>query len=358
MNVLIIAGGKGERFWPKSTISKPKQLLPIVTDKPMIEETVNRLLGLVDYKNIFISTNKNLIESINEILPGIPEENYIIEPVGRDTGPAIGLGAVYIGKREPGSVMVVLPADHLITEKDIFQNDLQIAEQIAKNTGCLITFGIKPSRIETGYGYIELGEVINAEYENHAYEVRKFEEKPDLPTAKQYYEQGNYVWNSGMFIWTTNAILEAFEKHLPNMFEDFMEIQENIGTDRENEVVNEYFENFEKISIDYGIMEKADNVLCVKARFTWDDVGAWSALSRVKSMDEDNNLIQSDWKGIDTRNCIIVNDKGIISTIGINNLIVIKHGDSLLITEKTREQEVKKIVNELKKDEEMNKYIM
>ena len=358
MNILIIAGGKGERFWPKSTISKPKQLLPIVSDKSMIEETVDRLLGMVDYNNIFISTNKGLLKSIKELLPEIPEENYIIEPIGRDTGPAIGLGAVYIGKREPGSVMVVLPADHLIIEKDIFQQDLQTAEQIAKDTGCLITFGIKPIRIETGYGYIELGEVINAEHENHAYEVKSFREKPDIATAKQYCEKGNYVWNSGMFVWSTNAILEAFEKYLPDMSEKFMEIQENIGTDRETEVVNNTFENLEKISIDYGVMEKADNVLCMKARFTWDDVGAWSALSRVISVDKDNNLIQSDWEGIDTGNCIIINDKGIISTIGVSNLIIIKHGDSILISDKAREQEVKKIVKALKEDEDKKKYIM
>lgn len=357
MNILIMAGGKGERFWPKSTISKPKQLLPIVSDKTMIEETVDRLIGLVDYKNIFISTNSNLKEYIKKLLPQIPDRNYIIEPVGRDTAPAVALGAVYIGKQEPGSVMLVLPADHLIIEKDIFQRDIATAEQIAKNTGCLITFGINPSRIETGYGYIELGEVINTEYENHAYEVKSFKEKPDLQTAKQYCQQDNYVWNSGMFLWTTNAIMEALEKYLPDMFECFMEIQESIGTDNEKDTINKYFENFEKVSIDYGVMEKADNVLCLKAKFTWDDVGAWTALTRVKTLDVDNNLIQSDWKGIDTKDCIIVNDKGIISTIGVKNLIIIKNGDSVLIAEKSREQEVKKIVKELKADDELIKYI-
>ncbi len=358
MNIMIMAGGKGERFWPKSTISKPKQLLPIVSDKTMIEETVIRLDGLVPPENIYISTNESLLEDIKKLLPQIPEENYIIEPVGRDTGPAIAFGAVYISKKEPGSVMVVLPADHLILEKDIFQKDLTIAEQIAINTGCLITFGIKPSRVETGYGYIELGEVINNEFENSAYEVKSFKEKPDYVLAKEYFNKGNFVWNSGMFVWTTTAILQAVEKHLPDLYEGLMDIDESIGTPGEREVVNEKFENFDKISIDYGVMEKADNVLSMKAQFTWDDVGAWTALSRVQKMDENNNIIKSDWKGIDTKNTIIINDKGMISTIGVENLVIVKDGDSILIADKTREQEVKKIVQELKSDENYKKYIL
>ncbi len=358
MNILIMAGGKGERFWPKSRVSKPKQLLSIVSDKTMIEETVFRLEGLVDYKNIFISTNENLLTDIKMLLPQIPDENYIIEPIGRDTAPAIAFGAVYIGKREPGSVMIVLPADHLIVEKDVFQKDLRIAQQIAKDTGCLVTFGIKPSRIETGYGYIELGEVINTEYENHAYEVKCFKEKPDFMQAKEYFQKGNFVWNSGMFVFTTNAILEAVEKYLPDLFEGLMEIQESIGTTDEREVVRKNFENFAKISIDYGVMEKADNVLSMKAQFTWDDVGAWSSLSRVKEMDENENVINSDWKGIDTKKCIIHNDKGIISTIGVSNLVIVKDGDAVLIADRSREQEVKKIVKKLKEDETLKKYIL
>jgi len=358
MNILIIAGGKGERFWPKSTISRPKQLLSIVSDKSMIEETVDRLLGLVEYGNLYISTNLGLVESIKNLLPKIPNENYIIEPIGRDTAPAIGLAASYIGKREPGSVMAVLPADHLIIERDLFLKDLQTAERIAKENDCLLTFGIKPSRIETGYGYIELGEVINRDYDNYAYEVKHFREKPDIETAKKYCQQDNFVWNSGMFIWTTNAILEAFEKYLPDMFDKLMEIQDNIGTDKEQKTIQSIFPDLQKISIDYGVMEKADNVLCLKARYTWDDVGAWSALARVKKVDQNNNLIKSDWEGIDTRNTIIINDKGLISTIGVNNLVIIKDRDALLIADRSREQEVKKIVNKLKEDENKKKYIM
>jgi len=356
MNIMIMAGGKGERFWPMSTTSKPKQLLPILSEKSMIEETVERLLGLVDYKNIFISTNINLVEPIKQLLPQIPEENYIIEPVGRDTAPAIGLAAAYISKRNPGSVMVVLPADHLILEKDIFQKDLEIASKIAQDTECLLTFGIKPSYPSTGYGYIELGEVINNKYENPAYEVKKFKEKPDLMLAKQYVSQGNYVWNSGMFVWNTNAILAAIEKYLPDLFSGLMEIQESIDTEKEKETIEKLFGEFQKISIDYGVIEKADNVLCLKAQFTWDDVGSWSALERIKKSDENKNIVRSEWQGIDTKNCIIINDEGLIATIGINNLIMVKQNKSLLIADKTKEQDVKKIVHMLKNNETLKKY--
>jgi len=357
MNIMIMAGGKGERFWPKSTMSRPKQLLPIVSEQSMIEETVERLIGLVDYHEIFISTNANLVEEIKNILPRIPGENFIIEPEGRDTAPAIGLGAAYIHKRSPGSIMIVLPADHLILDKEIFQKDLATAEQIAKKTSCLITFGIKPSRPETGYGYIELGEVINEQFDNPAYEVKSFKEKPDEATAQQYLQQGNFAWNSGMFVWSTNVILEAMEKCLPEMSAGLMEIQEAIDTKDKQEVIGRIFRKFNKISIDYGVMEKADNVLCLRSRFPWDDVGAWSALSRVSKADKNNNLIRTDWEGIDTKDSILINDKGIIATIGIKDLLVVKQGDSLLIADKSREQEVKKIVTKLKENQGFKKYI-
>lgn len=356
MNILIMAGGQGERFWPKSRTNKPKQLLPIVSNKTMIEETVERLQGLVLPNKIFISTNLNLVEEIKELLPYIPEENYIIEPLGRDTAAAIGLGAVYISKRDPGSVMTVLPADHYILEPDIFQEDLKIAEKIAKDTGCLITFGITPSRIETGYGFIELGEIINTSYENHAYEVKNFKEKPDLLTAKDYFQKKNFLWNSGIFIWTTNEILNAIENYLPDLYNGLMDIQDAIDTTDEIAVLQKNFEQFVKISIDYGVMEKADNVLCIKAKFTWDDVGSWSALERVNKKDENNNIIRSSWKGVDTKNCIIINDDGLIATIGLNNLVIIKEKNALLIAEKTQEQEIKKIVTELKQDENLKDY--
>ncbi len=355
MKIVIIAGGKGERFWPFSRLKKPKQLLPIVSEKTMLEETIERLEGLVDIKDIFISTRKELVEPIKEVLKGFTDENFIAEPMPKDTAAAIGYAVTVINKKSPGSVVAILPADHTIKEKEIFQQDLTIAANIAKDTGCLITFGIKPSRISTGYGYIEIGEIINDTYENPAYEVKCFKEKPDYPTAKMYVEKGNYVWNSGMFVWTTTSIFEAFEKYMPELFEGLMQIQDALDTEKEEDITREVFEKLPKISIDYGIMEKADNVLCVKARYTWDDVGAWSALERIFKKDENGNVINSLWKGKETKNSIIVSDDALIVTIGINNLIIVKSKNALVVMDKSKEQEIKKIVEEISKDEKLSK---
>ncbi len=357
INTMIMAGGKGERFWPKSRLSTPKQLLPITGEKTMIEETIDRILPLSSKENIFISTNKKLKAQIQNILTDISDENYILEPEPRDTAPAIALATAIIGKKYPGSVMIVLPADHYIIDSDIFREDLKIAANIAKETGCLITFGINPARIETGYGYIELGEIINSSYENPAYEVKSFKEKPDFITAKEYVEKGNFVWNSGIFIWTTTAIMEAFEKHLPEMFEGIIKIQDILENSGNITEIEEVFKTLPKISIDYGVMEKAENVLSMKARFRWDDVGSWPALERVFKSDENKNIIKGLWVGRDTNNSIILgDDENLIATLGLNNMVVVKEKDSILIMSKDKAQDLKKVVEQIKEDENLKKF--
>lgn len=353
MKIIIIAGGKGERFWPFSRLKKPKQLLPIVSNKTMLEETIERLEGLVNINDIFISTREDLVAPIKEILKDFPDENLIVEPMPRDTAAAIGFANTVVNKRFPGEVVAVLPADHTVKEKEIFQEDLSIAVKVAKDTGCLLTFGINPAGPATGYGYIELGEIINDSYDNPAYEVKSFKEKPDYHTAKMYVQKGNYVWNSGMFVWTTTSIFEAIEKYMPELFEGLMQIQDALDTINEKDVIREVFEKLPKISIDYGVMEKADNVLCIRARFTWDDVGAWSALERITQKDENGNVIKSLWKGNDTKNSIIVSDGDLIVTLGVSNLIIVKSKNALVVMDKSKEQEIKKIVKEISKDEEL-----
>ena len=357
INTMIMAGGKGERFWPKSRLSTPKQLLPITGDKTMIEETVDRISALSKRENIFISTNMRLKDKIKNILTDIPNENYILEPEPRDTAPAIALATAVIGKKYPGSVMVVLPADHYIIDEDIFREDIQIAANIAKETGCLITFGINPARIETGYGYIELGEIINSNYKNPAYEVKSFKEKPDFITAKQYVEKGNFVWNSGIFIWTTTAIMEAFEKYLPEMFNGIIKLQEILEKDTSVEAITNVFKTLPKISIDYGVMEKAENVLSMKARFRWDDVGSWPALERVFKQDENKNIIRGKWAGSDTTNSIVLgDDENLLVTLGLNNFVVVKDKDAVLIMNKSKAQDLKKIVEQIKQNKDLKKF--
>jgi mannose-1-phosphate guanylyltransferase len=358
MKVVIIAGGKGERFWPLSRKNYPKQFLPITSSNSMLYETIERLKGLVDLDDIYISTRIDLALYIHKIVPEIPLQNYICEPQPKDTAAAIGLATIYINKNFPGSTIIILPSDHFIKEKEIFQEDLEIAVKIAKTTSCLLTFGITPTRPDTGYGYIELGEIINKNYSNPAYEVKSFKEKPDLNTAKFYLEKGNFVWNSGMFVWTTNAILESFEKYMPELYKGLMEIEEAIDTKDQNETIIKVFEKLPKISIDYGIMEKADNVLCLKARFTWDDVGAWTSLERILKPNENNNIIKALWYGKETKNSIIVgNPEKLIVTLGINNLVIVQTDDAILIMDKSKEQEVKKIVEEISKNENLSKFV-
>jgi mannose-1-phosphate guanylyltransferase len=357
INIVIMAGGKGERFWPKSRIKTPKQLISIISQKTMIEDTIDRVKDLVSIDNVFISTRADLVEPIKAIMPDFPKNNYIIEPMGKDTAACIGLAAVTIAKRDPGSIMIILAADHLIKENDIFINDLKNAAEISQKTGCLITFGIQPSRNETGYGYIETGEVIESEDELQAFEVRKFTEKPDIETAKKFVESGNYLWNSGMFVWTTNAILEAIEKYMPTLFNGLLEIQETIGTPNEDPVKLKIFENLEKISIDYGIMEQADNTLCYKTNFTWDDVGSWTAIERLRDKDSDGNLITGNYKGIDSKNNIINSGNGIVATIGVENLIIINTEDAVLVIDKEHEQDVKKLVKMMGTDETLKRYL-
>ncbi len=357
INIMIMAGGKGERFWPKSRLKRPKQLLPITGEKSMIEETVDRVIPVSSFENIFISTNSLLDKEIKDILKDIPEDNYIVEPEPRDTAPAIAFATAVIDKKYPGSVMAVLPADHYIPDSKTFQEDLKIAGDISRETGCLITFGIKPVRIETGYGYIELGEVINSSFDNSAYEVKSFKEKPDFLTAKSYVEKGNFVWNSGMFVWTTTAIREAFEKYLPEAFEGILKIQEAMDKGNLKEELPEIFKKLPKISIDYGVMEKAENVLCMKARFGWDDVGSWPALERVYTPDENNNISKGLWVGEDTKNSIIWGDEeNLIVTLGVSNLVVVKERDSILIMDKNKAQNLKKVVEKLKEDKNLKKF--
>jgi mannose-1-phosphate guanylyltransferase len=244
INALIIAGGRGERFWPLSRKECPKQLLPVASERPMIVATIDRIRELIPEKNIFISTRSDLRRSILEILPEIPSSNYILEPISKNTAPAIGLASIIISSIYPGSTMAVLAADHLIIDDVAFRKDLKKAASIAEKTGCLITFGVKPTRPETGYGYLQSGEVIYNDEECKALEVKRFVEKPTLEKANEYVRNDKYFWNSGMFIWTVNAILEAIEKFMPELYNGLLEIQDSFGTPRFEKVLYSTFEKF------------------------------------------------------------------------------------------------------------------
>lgn len=344
LTFLIMAGGKGERFFPLSTKERPKQLLKVFSDKSLIELTYERILPMVDSaKQIFVSTNELQVKALKEELKDIPEENIIIEPAFRDTASAIAYGSYIISKYYDNPTICVLASDHLISDGDNFRNTIKIATDCALN-GNIVTLGIKPTYPEVGYGYIEVKETKI----NTPVEVLAFKEKPSYETAQKYYESGNYLWNSGMFIFNYNVIKNAFSLYSPKHLEVLskMNISKNEGIKTAKDI-SSIFEEFPKISIDYAIMEHAKNLYCIPSNFDWSDVGSYKAFDDLFSHDLDGNVIRNaKTMLIDSRNNIIICD-GItqkINLIGICDKIIVSTKNNLLICNKDRMQEIKKLL--------------
>ena len=285
MYAVIMAGGKGTRFWHKSRERMPKHLLDIVSERTIIQETIDRILPLIPAENILIVTGLSHADELMKQAPQIPEENIIIEPVGRNTAPCIGLAALHIKRKSPDAVMVVLPADHLINDAAQFCHLLSLAAEMASRGDYLLTIGIKQTSPETGYGYIEQGVLKATVKGEDIYEVKSVREKPDLEQAKAFLEKGGFYWNSGMFVWRVETILRAIGRWLPELHKGLLRIEESIGTDREKEMVNRVYRAITSISIDYGVMEKADNVLLMRGDFGWSDMGSWDSLWEVSEKD-------------------------------------------------------------------------
>ena len=356
---VIMAGGRGERFWPRSRALHPKQLLPITGVRTMLQETVDRIKPLVTGENIYIATGEILSKKVKSQLPFLPEKNIILEPVGRNTAACIGLAAIKIEREHPRSTMVVLAADHLIREREKFLEIIRAGAETAEETGNLVTLGIKPTRPETGYGYIEVESSkskVESEKKIEAYKVERFVEKPDREKAEKFLSSGSYYWNSGMFIWTVESILKAIEEHMPKLFKGLETIRDSLGTPREAKVLREVFQGLESISIDYGVMEKARNVVLVKADIPWDDVGSWLAMERIHPKDDEGNVVLGKFEGIDSHNCIIISDEHLVVTLGVSDLIVVTTPQATLICPKNRAQDVKKIVKKLT-DNQLDKYL-
>ncbi|MBU1114968.1 MAG: mannose-1-phosphate guanylyltransferase, partial [Bacteroidetes bacterium] len=271
---VIMAGGVGSRFWPKSRAKEPKQLLNIFSENSMIQNTVERMNGLVKNENIYIVTNKVQKELIIKQLSQLPSENIIEEPFGKNTAAAIGLASIIIESKHKDAVTVVLPADHLINDKEEFQNVIKEASEFAYNEKTLVTIGINPTRPDTGYGYIQ----IDDNEIDTLHKVLRFAEKPNLDTAKRFLEAGDFFWNSGMFIWRTDVILSEIENYMLDLYEGLQTVKQSIGTSDYEEVLNTVYGQLKSISIDYGIMENSKNVRLIKGKFDWSDVGSWDAV--------------------------------------------------------------------------------
>lgn len=343
---LIMAGGRGERFWPKSRKNLPKQFLSLTDDgKTMIQLTVERILPLVKLEDIYIATNKDYKELVLEQLPGIPTKNVLCEPIGRNTAPCIGLGAVHIAKKYEDALMFVLPSDHLIKFNKMFLQTLQDACEVAEVNDNLVTIGIAPDYPETGYGYIKFNSHL---LEGRAYKVERFVEKPNLEVAKEYLATEEYLWNSGMFTWKVSSILKNLEKFIPDTYKGLKRIQDSIGTSEEEQVLEKEFTAFTSQSIDYGIMEKAENIYILPGTFGWDDVGSWLAVERLKRTNEFGNVVDGNIITINTHNCIIQGGKKLIAMVGLEDMIVVDTEDATLICAKDHAGEIKKVLENLK----------
>ncbi len=343
---LIMAGGRGERFWPKSRKNMPKQFLSLTDDgKTMIQLTVERISALVKLDDIYIATNKDYKSLVLEQIPGLPEQNILCEPVGRNTAPCIGLGAIHIAKKYDDAIMFVLPSDHLIKYTNMYLRSLKDAMEVAEKNRNLVTLGITPDYPETGYGYIKFD---SRAMEGQAFKVERFVEKPSLEVAKEYLTSEEYLWNSGMFIWKISSILKNMEQFMPDTYKGLMRIKEAIGEADAEVVLEQEFAAFESQSIDYGIMEKAQDIYILPGTFGWDDVGSWLAVERIKKSNELGNVVNGNIITVETKNCIIQGGRKLIATVGLEDLIVVDTEDATLICAKDSAGSIKKIIENLK----------
>lgn len=348
ITAVIMAGGRGERFWPKSRNDFPKQFLSLTSDgKTMIQKTVQRILPLVSYDDIFIVTNQKYVGLVKEQLPQIPDENILAEPMAKNTAPCIGLACAVIRKKYQDAMMLVLPSDHLIRYEPMYIDTLKQAISVAEQDNTLVTIGITPTYAETGYGYINFSRDTQ-ENRMCVYKVNRFVEKPDIDTAKKYLASGDYLWNSGMFVWKVSSIMNDFARFLPETYEGLERIEESVGQDNFEQVLRTEFEKFKSESIDFGIMEKSDSIYVVSGSFGWDDVGSWLALERINTTNEYGSYVKGDVITINTKRSIVSGGKRLIAMVGVEDMIVVDTDDTILICAKDSAQDIKKVIENLK----------
>lgn len=346
---LILAGGSGERFWPLSRRTRPKQLLQLVSEKTLLGETVARLHGLVPPERILILTNVEQEAAVRALLPDFPGDNIVAEPAKRDTAAAVALGVGWVAARDHMATMVVLPADHVIKETAAFQTTLQAAAFAAQETGALVTIGIKPTWACPGFGYIEQGEPVHLRSAMHsAAEVKKvvrFREKPNAELAETFLRGGNFRWNAGMFVWAVPTILREFNRHAPDLAHFIAQCS---APNQFAPALQDRFASLPKISFDYAIMEKADRVLVVEAAFDWDDVGSWQAVASYFTNDENGNAAHGDLTAVDSSHNIVFDQEGTkIALLGVHNLIVVRTGDALLVCHRHQAEKIKTLIGQL-----------
>ncbi|RJP60706.1 MAG: mannose-1-phosphate guanylyltransferase [Candidatus Auribacter fodinae] len=350
---VIMAGGKGERFWPLSRLKTPKQLLAITSERTMIQETVGRISEYIPVDNILIITNIAQKAVIEQQLPHIPASRIIAEPCGRNTAPCIALAAAVISSESPNAVMLVLPADHIIHDREKFSATIKDTIEQAQTEKALFTIGIHPEHPATGYGYIHAGESVQLDCDTKFYVVKEFMEKPDLPTAQKFLASGEYFWNSGIFVWRTDVIVDCIKNFMPDLYDGYLKMRQSALSGDLDSLLPVIYPTLPSISVDYGIMEKAKKVMMAKSRFDWDDVGAWDAVAKHFTPDNDNNVINGRFLGIDTSGCTVFSKRHFVGTIGVENLIIVVTDDAVLVCNKDNAQDVKLLVQNIAKSKDM-----
>jgi mannose-1-phosphate guanylyltransferase len=349
---MVMAGGGGTRFWPRSRAVRPKQFLAIGGERTLLQLAFDRLEACaLPVSRCWIVTGVAYVAETQRQLPTLEESHIVGEPTGRDTAPCVALGAALIARTDPDATILVTPADHLIEPTREFGRAVNVAAQIAdEHPGALLTFGIPPTYASVGYGYIHRGERLDLRQGIGVFRVQKFEEKPPRERAEQFFGSGEYFWNAGIFVWKARTILEAIRTHRPAMHAAVERIADAWDTPRRAEVLAAEYPTLDKISIDFAVMEKHPEVLTVQAPYQWDDVGSWLALERILPQDAEGNTVQGNHVGLKTRNCVIVGEADkLITTIGVQDLLIVQDGECLLVAHRSDEATVKNLVDELRK---------
>ena len=347
---LIMAGGSGTRFWPRSRVAKPKQYLGLFGNKSLLQSTIKRFETFTDDENIYIVSNKNQAEVLEQQTTQLPPENLIYEPVGKNTLPCIGLAALFAEKENPDGIMVVSPSDHLINNTELFRDTVLAAAKIAEEKDGIVTIGITPTYPATGYGYVQTAEDITGGEKIRQFKVERFVEKPDEKTATSYLEQGGFYWNSGLFIFKVSVFLEAVKQFAPDLYADLRKIQADLGKPTYEQTLDTIYRAVQSISVDYGIMEHAKNIYLVEGNFDWNDLGGWESVYQVDEKDEKGNVKNGEVILEGVNNSYVHADNSLVAVIGLEDVVVVQEGNAVLVCKRDKTEEVKRIVEQLKKE--------